>query len=98
MRAAQLVQQAQGGISRKRSKGAVGLLQHLARRSTPSTATQLIEHDRLVVAASGSRWEFVGPQGLVGVDLRPKLKANDGMALCIVRPGHRHAGNRERHS
>lgn len=55
---------------------------YLARRGAPSTATQLIEHDCLVFATSGSRWEFVGPQGLVGVDLRPKLKTNDGMALC----------------
>lgn len=55
---------------------------YLARRGAPVVPAELIEHDCLVFATSGTRWEFQGPQGLVGVDVRPKLKSNDGMALC----------------
>lgn len=55
---------------------------YLARRGTPATAAELTGHDCLVFATSGSRWEFLSPSGLVGVDLRPKLKSNDGAALC----------------
>lgn len=56
--------------------------EYLARRGTPTTAAELTAHDCLVFATSGSRWEFISPRGLVGVDLRPKLKSNDGAALC----------------
>lgn len=56
--------------------------EYLARRGTPTTAAGLTAHDCLVFATSGSRWEFISPRGLVGVDLRPKLKSNDGAALC----------------
>lgn len=55
---------------------------YLARRGTPSHPNQLLEHDCLVFATSGPRWEFLGPQGLVGVDVSPKLKSNDGASLC----------------
>ncbi len=55
---------------------------YLARQGTPQTPAQLIDHDCLVFATSGQRWEFVGPQGLVGVNMRPRLKSNDGAALC----------------
>jgi DNA-binding transcriptional LysR family regulator len=48
----------------------------------PQTPAELIEHDCLVFATSGTRWEFLSPQGLVGIDARPKLKSNDGAALC----------------
>jgi DNA-binding transcriptional LysR family regulator len=55
---------------------------YLARRGTPQQAADLIDHDCLVFTTSGSRWEFQSPQGQVGVDVRPKLKTNDGVALC----------------
>ena len=55
---------------------------YLARRGTPQQAAELIDHDCLVFTTSGSRWEFQSPQGQVGVDVRPKLKTNDGVALC----------------
>ena len=55
---------------------------YLARRGTPQSPAQLTEHDCLVFATSGPRWEFLGPQGLVGLDVRPRLKSNDGVALC----------------
>jgi DNA-binding transcriptional LysR family regulator len=54
---------------------------YLERRGTPQQAAELVEHDCLVFATSGSRWEFDTPQGRLGVDVRPKLKTNDGVAL-----------------
>jgi len=55
---------------------------YLARRGTPQQAAELIDHDCLVFTTSGSHWEFQSTQGQVGVDVRPKLKTNDGVALC----------------
>ncbi len=55
---------------------------YLARRGAPQSPADMTEHDCLVFATSGPRWEFVGPQGLVGLDVRPRLKSNDGAALC----------------
>lgn len=55
---------------------------YLRRRGTPQVPAELMDHDCLVFATSGTRWEFQGPQGLVGVDVRPKIKSNDGLALC----------------
>lgn len=60
---------------------------YLMRRGLPQQAADLIDHDCLVFTTSGSRWEFQSPQGLVGVDVRPKLKTNDGIAIreaCIA--------------
>ena len=54
---------------------------YLLRRGAPQKAAELMEHDCLVFTTSGARWEFQSPQGLVGVDVRPKLKTNDGMAI-----------------
>jgi DNA-binding transcriptional LysR family regulator len=54
---------------------------YLARKGHPSQAVDLIDHDCLVFTTSGSRWEFQSPQGQVGVDVRAKLKTNDGVAL-----------------
>ncbi|MDF3822947.1 LysR family transcriptional regulator [Leptospira sp. 96542] len=54
---------------------------YLARKGWPASPTDLLAHDCLVLATTGTRWELQGPQGLVGVDVRPKLRSNDGMAL-----------------
>lgn len=54
---------------------------YLLRRGAPLQAAELMEHDCLVFTTSGARWEFQSPQGLVGIDVRPKLKTNDGMAI-----------------
>ena len=64
---------------RRRLCAAPGYLQ---RRGAPQAPAELMDHDCLVFATSGTRWEFQGPQGLVGVDVRPMLKSNDGVALC----------------
>jgi DNA-binding transcriptional LysR family regulator len=54
---------------------------YLSRRGTPQQAVDLIDHDCLVFTTSGTRWEFQSPQGQVGVDVRPKLNTNDGIAI-----------------
>jgi len=54
---------------------------YLARKGAPLTPADLLEHDCLVLATTGTRWELQGPQGLVGVEVRAKLKSNDGLAL-----------------
>ncbi len=54
---------------------------YVAARGAPSSLSELMEHDCLVFTTSGARWEFQSAQGVVGVDVRPKLKTNDGTAL-----------------
>jgi len=55
---------------------------YLTRRGAPSRVADLVEHDCLVFMTSGSYWEFESPQGPLGVEVRPKLLTNDGVALC----------------
>ena len=54
---------------------------YLARAGAPATVADLASHDCLVLSTSGTRWELQGPQGLVGVDARARLRSNDGLAL-----------------
>ena len=54
---------------------------YLARAGTPRTASDLASHDGLVLSTTGSHWELQGHQGLVGVQVRSKLRSNDGLAL-----------------
>ena len=55
---------------------------YLERRGTPLHPAELVDHDCLVFITSGTRWEFQSAQGMVGIDLRPKLQTNDGAAIC----------------
>lgn len=55
---------------------------YLAAHGTPQHPAELREHACLVFATSGARWEFLGPQGPMGIDVSPRLKTNDGQALC----------------
>ena len=55
---------------------------YLESRGTPVHPGDLVEHDCLVFMTSGARWEFQSPQGLIGIDVRPKLRTNDGAAIC----------------
>jgi DNA-binding transcriptional LysR family regulator len=55
---------------------------YLRRKGTPAHPSELAGHDCLVFATSGTRWDFQGPQGLVGIDVRPRLRTNDGAAIC----------------
>lgn len=55
---------------------------YLDRKGTPQHPGELVDHDCLVFTTSGARWEFQSPQGLIGIDVRPKLRTNDGAAIC----------------
>lgn len=55
---------------------------YLERRGVPQHPADLVEHDCLVFTTSGTRWEFQSPQGPIGIDVRPKLRTNDGAAIC----------------
>ena len=55
---------------------------YLERKGTPQHPGDLVDHDCLVFTTSGARWEFKSEQGLIGIDVRPKLRTNDGAALC----------------
>lgn len=57
---------------------------YLRRTGTPLHPSELSGHDCLVFSTSGTRWDFQGPQGLVGIDVRPKLRTNDGAAICAA--------------
>ena len=54
---------------------------YLARKGTPQQPIELEGHDCLVFTTSGARWEFQSAQGLMGIDVRPKLRTNDGAAI-----------------
>ncbi len=54
---------------------------YLARKGTPQQPTELEGHDCLVFTTSGARWEFQSAQGLMGIDVRSKLRTNDGAAI-----------------
>jgi DNA-binding transcriptional LysR family regulator len=55
---------------------------YLARKGRPAHPGDLVDHDCLVFATSGARWEFQSEQGLIGIDVSPKLRTNDGAAIC----------------
>ncbi len=55
---------------------------YLRRKGTPLHPGDLAEHDCLVFSTSGTRWDFASAQGLVGIDVRAKLRTNDGAAIC----------------
>lgn len=55
---------------------------YLKRKGTPRHPGDLTDHDCLVFTTSGARWEFQSEQGLIGIDVRPKLRTNDGAAIC----------------
>ncbi|MBL0419416.1 LysR family transcriptional regulator [Ramlibacter sp. AW1] len=54
---------------------------YLARAGVPQAVSDLSSHDCLVFSTSGVHWELQGRQGLVGVDVRTRLRSNDGLAL-----------------
>jgi DNA-binding transcriptional LysR family regulator len=55
---------------------------YLERRGAPLRPADLVDHDCLVFTTSGARWEFQSDQGLIGIDVRPKLRTNHGAAIC----------------
>ena len=54
---------------------------YLAAHGAPTQPSDLYDLDTLVYATSGSRWQLLGPQGPVMLDLKPKFKTTDGAGL-----------------
>jgi len=54
---------------------------YLTRRGIPQTPTDLLAHDCLVLATTGTRWELQGTQGVAEVDVQARLTSNDGLLL-----------------
>ncbi len=55
---------------------------YLQHRGTPLRPADLVDHDCLVFTTSGAHWEFQSDHGLIGIDVRPKLRTNNGAAIC----------------
>jgi DNA-binding transcriptional LysR family regulator len=54
---------------------------YVARRGAPAHPRDLIAHDTLNFAPTGSIWSFNGPQGPTTVEIHPRVSANDGQVL-----------------
>jgi DNA-binding transcriptional LysR family regulator len=54
---------------------------YVARRGAPAHPRDLIAHDTLNFAPTGSIWSFNSPQGSTTVEISPRFSANDGQVL-----------------
>jgi DNA-binding transcriptional LysR family regulator len=54
---------------------------YVSRRGQPAHPRDLIAHDTLSFAPTGSIWSFNGPQGPATVEVSPRISANDGQVL-----------------
>lgn len=54
---------------------------YIARRGAPEHPRDLLVHDTLSFAPTGSIWSFNGPQGGTTVEVNPRMSANDGQVL-----------------
>jgi len=54
---------------------------YVARRGAPAHPRDLIAHDTLNFAPTGSIWSFNSPQGPTAVGINPRFSANDGQVL-----------------
>lgn len=54
---------------------------YVARRGAPAHPRDLIAHDTLNFAPTGTIWSFNGPQGPTTVEINPRISANDGQVL-----------------
>lgn len=54
---------------------------YLRKHGTPVQPSDLYTMDTLVYATSGNRWQLLGPQGSMILDLKPKMKTTDGAGL-----------------
>lgn len=57
---------------------------YLARRGTPTHPRTLAEHDCLLFTPVGTTWSFESDKGLITLDVRPKLAANDMNILAAA--------------
>jgi DNA-binding transcriptional LysR family regulator len=54
---------------------------YLARREAPQHPRDLVQHDCLTFATTGLNWTFESRRGLINVDVKAKLSANDSQLL-----------------
>src|SRR5262249_27989562 len=54
---------------------------YLEARGEPKHPIDLIGHDCLTFQVTGSTWSFESPRGLINVDVRSRLSANDSLIL-----------------
>lgn len=54
---------------------------YVARRGAPAHPRDLMAHETLNFAPTGSVWSFNGPQGPTTVEINPRISANDGQVL-----------------
>jgi DNA-binding transcriptional LysR family regulator len=54
---------------------------YLERRDTPQHPRDLVQHDCLTFATTGLNWTFESRRGLINVDVKAKLSANDSQLL-----------------
>jgi DNA-binding transcriptional LysR family regulator len=57
---------------------------YLAERGTPTHPQTLAEHDCLLFTPVGKTWTFESDKGLITLDVRPKLSANDMNILAAA--------------
>jgi DNA-binding transcriptional LysR family regulator len=57
---------------------------YLARHGAPTEPQTLAEHDCLLFSLAGKTWTFESDRGLVTLDVRPKLSANDMHTLATA--------------
>jgi DNA-binding transcriptional LysR family regulator len=57
---------------------------YLAKHGTPTEPQTLAEHDCLLFSLAGKTWTFESDRGLVTLDVRPKLSANDMHTLATA--------------
>jgi DNA-binding transcriptional LysR family regulator len=54
---------------------------YLEHRDTPQHPRDLVQHDCLTFATTGLNWTFESRRGLINVDVKAKLSANDSQLL-----------------
>jgi DNA-binding transcriptional LysR family regulator len=57
---------------------------YLERRAAPKHPRELVQHDCLMHLPAGTTWTFESVSGLVSIELRPKLSANDSLVLTAA--------------
>jgi DNA-binding transcriptional LysR family regulator len=57
---------------------------YLEERGAPRHPRELTQHDCLVFVPAGRTWDFETARGIVSVDLRPRMSANDAVVLTAA--------------
>ena len=57
---------------------------YLEERGAPRHPRELVQHDCLVFLPTGPKWLFESAEGIVSVDLHPKMSANDAVVLTAA--------------